>query len=95
MIPSGIQLADVTDPTLESIEADLDRAADLAAPDAVELLQSARADLRELEADPDADDDRREELEHRLEQRIREVKRRDEYGSGLGAAMNPEEDDAP
>lgn len=37
----------------------------------------------------------REALETRLEQRIRAIKQRDAYDGGMGAAMNPEDDDAP
>ncbi|WP_207591920.1 hypothetical protein [Halomontanus rarus] len=87
------------DRTLEEIEADLDRATDLEAEAAVDLLRSARADLRdgriEVEESDDIDDNRREQLEHRLDQRIKEIENRDAYGSGLGSAMNPEDDEAP
>ncbi|WP_276255386.1 hypothetical protein [Halomontanus rarus] len=87
------------DRTLEEIEADLDRATDLEAEAAVDLLRSARADLRDgrvesAESD-EIDDNRREQLEHRLDQRIQEIENRDAYGGGLGSAMNPEDDEAP
>lgn len=85
--------------TLEEIEADLDRATDLEAEAAVDLLRSARADLRdgrvEVEESDEIDDNRRESLEHRLDQRIKEIENRDAYGGGLGSAMNPEDDEAP
>lgn len=85
----------MTDSTLEAIEADLDRASDLGTDAAVELLRSARDELRACRDDRSIDQDRREALEHRLEQRIREIEERDSYSSGLGAAMNPDEEDAP
>ncbi|MCU4974402.1 hypothetical protein OB955_16890 [Halobacteria archaeon AArc-m2/3/4] len=95
----------MSDRTLEEIEADLDRATDLETEAAVDLLQSARADLRagrvrhegddESEEGDEIDTDRRESLEHRLDQRIREIENRDAYSGGLGSAMNPEDDEAP
>ena len=85
----------MTEPTLATVERALDRAADLETEDAVAVLQAARDDVRELAGEPDVDADRRQELETRLEQRLREVTERDAYDSGLGAAMNPTEDDAP
>lgn len=89
----------MSDRTLEEIEAALDRATDLEAEAAVELLRSARADLRdgrvEVEGADEIDADRRESLEHRLDQRIQEIENRDAYSGGLGSAMNPEDDEAP
>ncbi|WP_408957051.1 hypothetical protein [Natrinema sp. 74] len=81
--------------TLADVERALDRAADLETEEAVSVLRTARQDLRDLGNDADVDEGRRRELEADLEQRIREVKERDAYDSGLGAAMNPAEDDAP
>ncbi|MFC6716482.1 hypothetical protein ACFQGT_19515 [Natrialbaceae archaeon GCM10025810] len=81
---------------LERAEDGLDRAADLEKPEAIEVLRGALRDVRALEGDADeVHRDRLETLETRLEQRIAEVRERDAYDSGLGAAMNPEEDDAP
>ena len=85
----------MTDPPLLAAERALERAADLETEDAVAVLRAARDDVRALEGDPDVDTDRRQELETRLDQRLREVSERDAYDSGLGAAMNPAEDDAP
>ena len=85
----------MTEPTLATVERALDRAADLETEDAVAVLQAARDDVRELAGEPDVDADRRQKLATRLEQRLREVTERDAYDSGLGAAMNPTEDDAP
>lgn len=80
--------------SLAAIEDDLDRATELETDEAVELLRTARSDLDDLDGES-IDDDRRRDLEHRLEQRLREVQRRDEYDGGLGSAMNPEDDEAP
>lgn len=83
------------DTTLEDVERSLDRAADLETEEAVSVLRTARQDVEALGNDPDVDEARRRELAERLEQRIREVKESDAYDSGLGAAMNPDEDEAP
>ncbi|MFA9417294.1 hypothetical protein [Natrinema sp. HArc-T2] len=85
----------MTEPTLAIVERTLDRAADLETESAVTVLQAARDDVRALAGEPDVDEDRRQELATRLDQRLREVSERDVYDSGLGAAMNPTEDDAP
>ncbi|RQG93273.1 hypothetical protein EA462_00190 [Natrarchaeobius halalkaliphilus] len=85
----------MTESMLEEIERRLSRARDLEAQEAVSLLRTARADLRDRESDPDVDEERRAALETRLEQRIREIENREAYDGGLGAAMNPDDDDAP
>ena len=85
----------MTDTTLDDIERNLDRATDLEADEAISVLQTAKQDLEALGTDADVDEARRQALEDRLDQRMREIEERDAYGSGLGAAMNPEEDDAP
>ncbi|SEW17483.1 hypothetical protein [Natrinema salifodinae] len=85
----------MTDTTLADVERALDRAAELETEEAVSVLRTARQDLRDLASDPNVDEEQRQALENRLDQRIREVKERDAYDSGLGAAMNPSEDDAP
>ncbi|QRV13473.1 hypothetical protein JMJ58_10880 [Haloterrigena salifodinae] len=85
----------MTETTLEDVERSLDRATDLETDEAVSVLRTARQDIENLGNDPDVDEGRRRELEERLDQRIREIKERDAYDSGLGAAMNPEDDDAP
>lgn len=90
-----VVVAPVTDLTLEDVERQLDRATDLETEAAVSVLRTAREDLQALGNDPDVDEERRRALEERLEQRIREVRNRDAYDSGLGASMNPAEDDAP
>ena len=85
----------MTGPTLEDVERSLDRATDLETEEALSTLRTAREDLEALGNDADVDDQRRQELEDRLDQRIREVENRDAYDSELGAAMNPEDEDAP
>ncbi|MXV64607.1 hypothetical protein GS429_21525 [Natronorubrum sp. JWXQ-INN-674] len=85
----------MTNTTLEDVERSLDRATDLETEEAVAVLRTARQDIEDLGSDPDVDEQRRRQLEERLDQRIREVKNRDAYDSGLGAAMNPDDDEAP
>ncbi|EMA33387.1 hypothetical protein [Halobiforma nitratireducens] len=85
----------MTDLTLEDVEERLDRATRLETEEAVAVLRTAREDLASLNNDPGVDETRRSELADRLDQRIREVQNRDAYQGELGAAMNPEEDDAP
>ncbi|QCW03241.1 hypothetical protein [Natrinema pallidum] len=85
----------MTDPTLADAERALDRAADLETEAAISVLRTARQDVQALSTEPDIDEDRRQELETRLEQRLREVSERDAYDGGLGSAMSPSEDDAP
>ncbi|ELZ11481.1 MULTISPECIES: hypothetical protein [Natrialba] len=85
----------MTDTTLDDIARQLDRATELEDEEAIAVLRTAREDLQALGNDPDTDEDRRTELVTRIEQRLREVENRDAYDSGLGAAMNPDEDEAP
>nr|WP_049890251.1 hypothetical protein [Natronorubrum sulfidifaciens] len=83
------------EPTLEDVEHSLDRATDLETEAAVAALQTARQDLTALEGEPTVDETRRQELATTLEQRLREVKNREAYDSAFGAAMNPDDEDAP
>lgn len=86
----------MTDRSLPDVESDLERAADLETDAAVELLERAHRDLAELADDPGVDQDHRRTLENRLEQRVRELRNRDAYDGGeIGAAMDPNEDNAP
>ncbi|WP_440770969.1 hypothetical protein [Natronorubrum sp. DTA28] len=85
----------MTDTTLEDVERNLDRATDLEEEEALSVLRTTRQDLADLDTAADVDEERRQELEDRLDQRIRQVEERDAYDSGLGASMNPDEDDAP
>ncbi|SEH13176.1 hypothetical protein SAMN04487967_1197 [Natronorubrum sediminis] len=85
----------MTETTLEDVERSLNRATELETEAAVSVLRTARQDLEDLGTAADVDEERRRELEDRLDQRIREVENRDAYDSGLGSAMNPEDGDAP
>jgi len=85
----------MTDPTLEDVERRLDRASELETEAALSTLRTAREDLRALGADSDVDEGRRQELADTIDQRIRQIDDRDAYDSELGAAMNPEDEDAP
>lgn len=85
----------MSDPTLEDVERRLDRASDLETDEALSTLQTAREDLRALGADSDVDEQRRQELTDTVDQRIRQIDERDAYDSELGAAMNPDDEDAP
>lgn len=86
----------VSDSTPEAVEDALERARNLDDEAARAVLERARRDLRACRDDPSVDDERLEALEMRLAQRRREVGERDAYdGGGMGAAMNPEEEDAP
>ncbi|THE65474.1 hypothetical protein D8Y22_08845 [Salinadaptatus halalkaliphilus] len=85
----------MTEPTLEDVERSLERAIDLETEEAIAVLRTARADLQTLAADPDIDEALRQDLENTVAQRLRQVDNRDEYDSELGAAMNPDDDDAP
>ena len=85
----------MSDPTLEDVERRLDRASDLETDEALSTLRTAREDLRALGADSDVDEQRRQELTDTVDQRIRQIDERDAYDSELGAAMNPDDEDAP
>ena len=85
----------MTDTTLEDVERNLGRATDLEEEEALSVLRTTRQDLADLDTAADVDEERRRELEDRLDQRIRQVEERDAYDSGLGASMNPDEDEAP
>ncbi|WP_255170684.1 hypothetical protein [Natrononativus amylolyticus] len=82
----------MSETTLEEVEAALERASELDDEAAADLLRDARARLERLES---VDDERREALTDRIDQRLREIDQRDAYDGDLGAAMNPENDDAP
>ena len=88
-------------PTIAAVEAALARARDLPDDAAAETLQAAREDLESIRArgavddEHTIDDERAEDLVNRVEQRLREVDERDHYGGGLGAAMEPDDEDAP
>jgi len=85
----------MTNTTLEDVERTLERATDLETDDALSTLRTARMELDDLSNDPHTDEDRRQKLADTLDQRLREVENRDAYDGDLGAAMNPDEQDAP
>ena len=85
----------MTNDAFARAETALERAANLEAETALDSLERARRHLEEVADDPSVDQERRNELETQVEQRIRQVKDRDAYDAGMGAAMNPEDDDAP
>ncbi|MCU4927047.1 hypothetical protein OB905_13845 [Halobacteria archaeon AArc-dxtr1] len=87
----------MTEATFTEIESDLGRASELERESAIALLEKARRRLESCEDDPDVDEERRRELERRVKQHLRTVRNRDAYGDEeeLGAALNPDEDDAP
>ena len=82
------------DATLERVEAELERTTELAAAEAIDRLRAAHRELQALRSAA-VDEERRQALETRVEQRLREVGERDQYDSGMGAAMNPDDGDAP
>ncbi|WP_255192321.1 hypothetical protein [Natronobeatus ordinarius] len=86
-------MTDATEPSLERVEDDLERATELAAEEAIDRLREAHRELQALRS-ADVDEERRQALETRVEQRLSEVGERDRYDSEMGAAMNPD-DDAP
>jgi len=85
----------MTNTTLEDVERTLERATDLETDAALSTLRTARMELDDLSNDPHTDEDRRQKLADTLDQRLREVENRDAYDGDLGAAMNPDEQDAP
>ena len=84
----------MTDDALAAVEDALDRAEDLPAEEAVPVLRSAAADLEALRERDAVDDETADALENRLAQRVRAIEDRDAYGGELGAALNPDEEDA-
>lgn len=85
----------MADTTLADVEDALERATDLPAAEALDVLRSARADLETLRDRGEVGDEAARTLADRLNQRIREVREREAYDAGLGAAMEPEDEDAP
>ncbi|WP_247730875.1 hypothetical protein [Halovivax limisalsi] len=83
------------DDPIERVESALDRAAEVPADEAVTLLESARADLADARSRGAVDTETAADLATRLTRRIREIEERDAYDGGMGAAMEPDEEDAP
>ena len=82
------------DATLERAEDELERTTELDDEEAIDRLREAHRELRALRSAA-VDEERRQALETQIEQRLREVGERDQYDSGMGAAMNPDDGDAP
>lgn len=84
----------MTRPSVADVETTLDRAADVDDEKAASLLRSAREDIGQLRQQSDVDEATIERLEKRLERHEATFEHREEYGGSLGAAMNPDEEDA-
>ncbi|WP_193569354.1 MULTISPECIES: hypothetical protein [Halostella] len=84
-------------PDPDAVRDALDRATEADREEAARLLADASQAVERLRAADDADYDRAETLAAEVDQRLRELSERDAYGGGApeGAAMNPEDEDAP
>lgn len=82
---------------LDAVRAALERASETDRDEAARLLAGASQAVERLRADDDADDGRVQTLAADVDQRLRELSERDAYDGGApeGAAMNPEDEDAP
>lgn len=87
----------VTDADLDAVRSKLERAIDAADDEAARLLADARDDIDDLRDAADVDEDRLDALAAEVNQRLRERSESDAYDGGApeGAAMNPEDEDAP
>ena len=81
----------------DAVEAALERATEADRDEAARLLAGASQAVERLRADDDVDDRRVHSLATDIDQRLRELSERDAYDGGApeGAAMNPEDEDAP
>ena len=82
------------DATLADVEDALEAARDLPQEDAEAVLCEAREDAEALRGREDVVEDELTAIEDRIDQRITQVRERDAYDGELGAAMNPDEEDA-
>lgn len=82
---------------LAAVRTALDRAEELEEAAAIDRLESARRELEAVRADDavDVDEETLRSLEDRLDQHRRAVRERDAYDGSLGAATDPDEEDAP
>lgn len=80
--------------TVEDVEEPLDRVPDADDEEAASLLRRAREDLGWLRENSDADEADLERIENQLERREAAFDHQEEYGGSLGAATNPDEEDA-
>lgn len=81
----------------DAVEAALERATEADRDEAARLLAGTSQAVERLRADDDVDDGRVHSLAADVDQRLRELSERDAYDGGApeGAAMNPEDEDAP
>ncbi len=95
--PSRRGRSPVTDPDLDAVQSKLERATGVTADEAARLLADAQDDIDDLRGAADVDEDRLDALAAAVSQRLRERSERDAYDGGApdGAAMNPEDEDAP
>ena len=82
---------------LDAVRAALEHASEADRDEAARLLAGASQAVERLRADDDVDDGRVQTLAADVDQRLRELSERDAYDGGApeGAAMNPEDEDAP
>ncbi len=81
---------------LDEIETTLNETTEITDDDrARKRLEAAREELSELREGGDVDTDRAADLDTRIDQRLRAITERDSYEvDSMGAADNPDEDDA-
>lgn len=82
--------------SLDEIEATLSDAIDITDDErANERLEGAREELRELRETGEVDEERADELETRIDQRLRGVEERENYEvDAMGAARSPDDENA-
>jgi hypothetical protein len=87
----------VTDADIDAVRSKLARAADAADDEAIRLLADARDDIDDLRDENAVDEECLDALAAAVNQRLRERAESDAYDGGApeGAAMNPEDEDAP
>lgn len=82
--------------SLDEIETTLSQTTEITDDErAHERLEVARKELNALRERGDVDEDRADDLGTRIDQRLQAISERDSYGvDTMGAADNPDEDDA-
>lgn len=82
--------------SLDEIETTLNDAIDITDDErASERLEGAREELRELRETGEVDEERADELETRIDQRLRGVEERENYEvDTMGAARSPDDENA-
>ena len=84
----------MTDTSVEDVETTLDRIPDADDEEAMALLRRAREDIGRLDQHSEVDEETIERLEDQLERHEEVFEDHEAYGGSLGAAMNPDEEDA-